>query len=384
MDLEILAFLLSPQGERLLETAKSMEGSLLTRLTRLRRDYPPQVVAAAVELLELREKAKAKFELAEKMFFTKEALEQSSSETVSCYRAKRFLSGSHVLDLCCGIGGDTIGLAQRCYVTAVERDAVRLEMARRNVEVYGLSDRVRFLCADVTEISLEADAAFVDPSRRVGGKRVRKLSQIEPSIDFLHRLVLQVKDVGIKLSPVFSDSELESFCGEIEFISEKRECKEAVIWLGRFMSAERRATVLPEEATIMSRNAEASVGRLAEFLYEPDPSVIRAHLVGELAEEIGAWKLDAQIAYLASSNLVKTPFADAYHVERDLPFGLRRVKAALAALGAGEVVVKKRGVPYDIREIQRQLKRPGEKKYVLVITRVSGQPWAIVCTPVYL
>jgi len=379
MDPDAIAFLMTPEGERVLQTAELMEGSYLTRLSRLRKCYSPAIASTALELIELRERARKKFSLAHKMFFTREALEQSSSETISRYRAKRFPPESCVLDLGCGIGGDTIGLASRCIVTAVERDPIRLEMARRNVEVYGLSHRVKFVCADVVDIKLDAEAVFVDPSRRAGRKRVRNLSDVEPSVDFLHELTRQVTNTGIKLSPMFADEDLDSFGGEVEFISEKRECKEAVVWLGGFITTRRRATVLPDEASITSEGASVQVGMLSEFLYEPDPCVIRAHLVEELAQKIGAWKIDMHIAYLTSDHFVRTPLADTYRVVLHFPFSLKRVNSVLSSLQAGNVVVKKRGVAYDVRDIQRRLRTPGQEEYILVLTRISEKPWAIIC-----
>lgn len=382
MDLATTEFLLSPEGETLLQQAQSLQGSFLQKVTTLRKRYPADAANAALELLELRNRATKKFGRADRMFFTREALEQSSGEVVSIYRAERFGEGCRVLDLACGIGGDTIGLARHCFVTAVDRDPVRLLMARRNMEVYGLADRVTFLCADVTEIPLDADAAFLDPSRREYGRRVVRLSEISPSIDFIHRMVDAIPNSAIKLSPATDYSELESLGAEVEFISASGECKEALAWFGEFKTTTRRATVLPGAHSITYEAVPPiPVANPRAYLYEPEPCVIRGHLVEQLAIRLNAVKLDEQIAYLTSDLLSETPFAATYRIVEHLPFNLKEITRRLRQLDAGRVIVKKRGVPFEPREIEHRLKLDGSREFVLVLTRVSDKPHALICTP---
>jgi len=380
MDKDTVDFLLSDEGGELLESAGALEGSFLQRVSLLRKRYSPSVAGAALELLELRHRAAKKFTRADEMFFTREALEQSSGESISRYRAERFVEDSRVLDLACGIGGDTIGLAGRCFVTAVDSDPVRIAMAERNLQVYGLADRVKFVCADVETVALDADAAFLDPSRRFGGRRSTSFSQMSPSLEFLHKLLEAIPDCAVKLSPASDDDELESLGGEIEFISDSGECKEALVWFGRFKTASKRATILPGRTSIvMETVGEIAVVPPSNYLYEPDPSVIRAHLVEQLAAEMGASRIDEQIAYLTSDSLIKTPFARAYEILEVMPFNLKAISRRLRELNAGKVIVKKRGVPYDPREIEKRLKTLGTKEFILVLTRLAGKPWAMIC-----
>ena len=380
IDLETAEFLLSPEGDKLLEEAKSLEGTFLARVSLLRRHYPPRFASAALELLELRRRGAKKFSRADRMFFTREALEQASGEVISSYRASRFPKEAEVLDLACGIGGDTIALAARCFVTGVDRDSVRILMARRNVEVYDLSQRARFVCADVTTIPLKADAAFLDPSRRVDKRRVVRLSELSPPLDFIRRLAGEIPDCAVKLSPAAPDSELDALGAEIEFISESGECKEALAWFGAFKTASRRATVLPGGLTLVRQDVAAIPVRTpGRYLYEPDPCVIRAHLVEQLAVKIGAWKIDEQIAYLSSDDLAQTGFAEAYAIIETAPFNLKALKGRLREMGVGSVIVKKRGVPFEPREIERRLKGTGAREVILVLTRIADKPSVLIC-----
>lgn len=380
IDVAATEFLLSSEGAELLAYARSLSGDFLKRLTTLRKRYSPDVSSAALELLELRHRAARKFTRADEMFFVREALEQSSCETISRYRAERFPEGVCVLDLGCGIGGDTIGLASRGPVIAVDRDPVRLAMARRNIEVYGLANRVRFVRADITEIPLRADAAFLDPSRRAEGRRLRHLADLSPSVDFIDRLIREIRDCAIKLSPATPDEELDALGGEIEFVSEGGECKEAVAWFGCMKTADRRATVLPRRATITRRPMEpVEVREPGRYLIEPDACVVRAHLVEQFAHDIGAWKIKDLIAYLSADQLVESPLGDAYEILESMPFNPKAVNHHLREMDAGKIIVKKRGVPFEPEEVERKMKLTGSKVFVLVLTRIRGKVWALIC-----
>ena len=131
----------------------------------------------------LREKARVKFTRADEMFFTREALEMASAEPVARYRAGRFAAFGTVADLCCGIGGDAIGLASAgLAVVAVDRDPLRVRMAEANLAAYGLT------CADSSaRDALTADlsdcaAAFADPGRRRDGRRTLSPHESEPPL----------------------------------------------------------------------------------------------------------------------------------------------------------------------------------------------------------
>ena len=53
------------------------------------------------------------------------------------------------MDAFTGAGGNAIALAQTCnHVIAVDCSAERVALARSNAAVYGLYDKVDFLCAD--------------------------------------------------------------------------------------------------------------------------------------------------------------------------------------------------------------------------------------------
>jgi hypothetical protein len=115
-------------------------------------------------------------------------------------------------------------------------------------------------------------------------------------------------------------------------------------------------------------------------LYEPNPAVIRAHLVGTLAAALGAWQIDASIAYLSADAVALTPFARAWRVESVLPFGVDRVRRHLRSLDVGRVTVKKRGSPLEPEAFARMLRLRGGEERTVVLTRQMGKPVALICT----
>lgn len=391
MELSTLDFLLSQPGQNLLARLReeqATEENSLALLTRLRKEYSRDQAAAALDLTYLRLRATSKFSKAHQMYFTKEALEQASGEVISMYRARRFAPHSSIGDLGCGIGGDTIHLAQYARVVAVERDLLRLRMAQLNAKVYGMSDHIDFLNADFTEISWPStQTLFLDPSRRTMGERVYSIYHYEPPLTILHTLLLHTSDVAAKISPGVRYAELDtlSLDAELEFISENGTCKEGVLWLGELKTeCSRRATILPHGASITDR---MQTGRVAiepprTYLYNPDSAVVRAHLVEHLASLQGLSKIDDHIAYLTCNRLIETPFARALQVEESHPFNLKRLNERLRALGVGHVTIMKRGSPIQPESLRRRLKLEGSIGKILVFTRVKGEPQMLICSDV--
>ncbi len=385
MDISSFDLLLSDQGRGLLERlalSDISDDNLLKFIVDLRKDHSRELVEAAVETAMLRRRAGAKFSRAGEMFFSREALEQASGEVVAAYRAERFFGFSRVADLACGVGGDAIGLAGVTQVLAVDRDPLRLAMARENARVCGVGERIEFVEADLTEFDTpEVDAIFFDPARRAGGRRKVSVRDYSPPLSIIERWQGRVPAIGVKISPAVKTEEIPWDC-EIEFISLGRELKEAALWFGPLRSARRRATVLPSRATLFGgeENPSIAVVEPLDYLYEPDPAVIRSGLVESLAEMIGASKIDPDIAYLTSDHLVETPFARGYRVLETMPFNVKKLNVRLRELGVGRVIVKKRGSPVEPQELQKKLKLSGAGEMIVVLTHVLGRPSILLCS----
>jgi hypothetical protein len=255
---------------------------------------------------------------------------------------------------------------------------VRLRMAEANLAAYGLSGR--FLCADSLAADLsDCAAAFADPGRRRDGRRTLSLHESEPPVSALVGRFPDGFPLGVKVAPGFPKDELAGFDAAPEFVSLGGELKECVLWFGPLRSTGARATVLPGPHTLAGDpDAAADVGPVGAFLYDPDPAVTRAGLVGELGRRLPARQNDPRIAFLTSDTLTPTPFASAYRVDEVLPFQVKRVGEWLRTHGVGRVTVVKRGSPVDADDLMAKWKLRGDGHRAVILTRAMDRPVAII------
>jgi SAM-dependent methyltransferase len=346
--------------------------------TRLRRRFPAELVAAALAQHELRARAAARFTLAGEMWFTREGLEQASTEPLARHRAGRYAGFDRVADLCCGIGGDLCALAPGRDAVAVDLDPVHPRMARENARVHGAGE-VGAVRADVRDLRLPRSlVVFVDPARRAGGRRLPAPGS-RPPLSWCLGLGDQVAGVGIKTAPGLPLG-LVPPGWEVELLADRRELKEAVLWSPALATTARRATVFPGPSTLVTRpGPPVRCAQPGAFLLDPSPAVTRAGLVEELARDLGAWKLDPRIAFLSADEPLATPFGRLLRVDASLPWSLRTLRQVLRERGVGTVEVRKRGSAVDVADLTGRLRLRGHDRAVVVLTRVADRPWALVC-----
>ncbi len=392
MNEEIARYLLTPPGRALLAGADALLQSrteMLTALTRMRRTVSPEVAVIAWDMAEMRRRGQAKFgPQAADMYFVREALEQASGRGTADYHAARLVAtgAATVADLGGGIGGDALAFARAgLEVTLIERDPVRALFAEENARVWGLADRVAIVQRDITEAAVTAQAAWLDPARRRDSRRVSDPEDYSPPLSWLADLSGQgVGGIGVKLSPAIDHALAGRFGAELEFLSEGGECREALLWLGTARSGDAlRATVITPSGPHSLTGAEDTSGQPSaaggRYLYEPDPAVIRAHLVRTLARRLGAAPADPQIAYLLGDALVFTPFADAYEVLDRFPYSNKRLQKALTSRDVGRVIIKKRGFPQEPDEVRKQIKLRGPEEMIVVLARVGKGHEVFLC-----
>jgi THUMP domain-like/RNA cap guanine-N2 methyltransferase len=428
--------LLSPQGRELLTRLAGEPdggGTALALAVRLRREYPADLVAAATAQHELRLAARAKFSRAMQMLFTRAGYEQSSSEQIARYRAARFGGARRVADLCCGIGGDLLALASGREALAVDRDDVHARLALHNASVYGQTENVSAVVADVRDTRLDDfDAVFIDPARRSGpgtasaragvgsaragagsarpggaspdAARRFRAGQSEPPLDWCFALADRVPAVCVKAAPGLPAGFIPDGW-EAEFIADGRDLKEAVLWSPALATAPVADSGGPRRALVMSGAVSHAlvacpgdpvpVTEPGEYLLDPNPAVTRAGLVEDLARSLhrdrsgdggdgggGVSKIDPQIAFLTLNRPVQTPFARTLRVLDSAPWNEKRFARRLRELGIGAADIRRRGLAGDVDQIHRRLKLAGPNRATIVITRVNDKPWGLICGPV--
>ena len=421
MDLETFRWLLTHDGRTLLDVAArayaDADGDPVRAVATVRRTEPdPERSAAALTQVGLRVRGVAKFgEDALRMFFTPDGLEQATRRAVADHRAPgrparrgpallrgrprlrhrrrpdgpgpRRARPSSVVDLGCGIGGDLTALARAGLVAAgVDLDPLRVAMAEANIAALGLEGAVTV--ADATALPLGGfGVATVDPARRDGRGRVFDADAWVPSWDFVAGLLTSRPAVA-KLAPGLPH-DLVPAGVEAEWVSDRGDVKEAVLWSPHLAVTRRRATVLRAEglATLTDEDdpydgAERPVRAVGRYLYEPDGAVIRAGLVTAVAGTVDGGLLDEHIAYVTSDAGFRTPFAATYEVVEELPYREKALRAALRERGVGRLTIKKRGVDVVPEQLRKRLALRGDAEATVVLTRVAGEGTALLVRPV--
>ncbi len=333
----------------------------------------------ALDQARLKRRALAKHPDGDRLWWTAEALEQSTPRAVAVHHAARFGSAP-VLDLGCSVGGDLLPLAARGPAVGVDLDLARLILARENVRSSGHVASV--VQADVTTM-VPRGLVFADPARRGSGRRRFDPAAWSPPLDLV--LSWPTTGLGVKVAPGIDYDVLPADLS-VEIVSLNGDVKEAMLWGGSLRSgAGRTATLLPSGATLASSGAAVPrVAPVGRYLLEPDGAVIRAHLVGELAEQVDGWLLDSTIAYISAAAAPATPYGRWYEVLECFPFSLKALRTRLRAHDAGPLVVKKRGTAVEPETLRKQLKLTGSREVTVVLTRQAGAQVAMVVRPLGL
>lgn len=393
MDLEAFRWLLTDDGQELLAVAaRDLEGAgddSLATVERLRRTASAEHAAAALTQATLRVRGRAKFgDLADRMYFTPDGLEQATRLRVAEHRAARLVASSArtVLDLGCGIGGDLLAAARAGLVGAgVDLDPVRVAVAQANLAALGLPGAVSV--ADATTLDTTPfDVAFADPARRSARGRTFDVDDWTPPWSFVEGLL--TRDSCVKVAPGIPH-DLVPAGVEAEWVSDHGEVKEAALWSGRLATTERRATVIGEGglATLTDEDGPAAgeaggqVRAVGSYLYEPDGAVIRAGLVTAVAAGVQGGLVDEHIAYVTSDQAFRTPFARGYTVLEELPYREKALRAALRERGVGRLTIKKRGVDVVPEQLRKRLDLHGEQDATIVLTRVAGHGTTLLVRP---
>jgi THUMP domain-like len=243
---------------------------------------------------------------------------------------------------------------------------------------------VSVACADATSVAVEDfDAVFADPARRrAGGGRVFDPRSYSPPWDFIAALPARVPRTVLKLAPGI-DHALIPPGAEAEWVSVDGDLVETAFWCGPLATAEHRATLLtssssPPAQLTGSGAVAAPVGPVGTYLYDPDPAVVRSHLVAEFAGTVGGRLADPDIAYVYADSFSNTPFARCLEITDVLPFSLKRLRTLLRDRGVGRLEIRKRGSALEPSQLRRDLRLAGPHEASLVLTRVAGAPTVLL------
>ncbi|MEZ7995903.1 MAG: hypothetical protein ACI9SV_000331 [Aquiluna sp.] len=380
-----------PEAKQLLGKLGFLDAKadLLKLTTDLRKQgHEPRLVALCISQAKLRSRAVSKFgsSLASTMLFTEEGLEQATRQQVAAWHAQKFLTHGikTVTDLGCGIGADALAFAQAgLEVTAIEKDELTANIAKYNLNNYPMATVSN---ADALDIEPESPSFWLDPARRklsskAAGRVMLKPEDFSPNLNFAFEIGAR-HTAGIKLAGSLPHELIPEDC-EANWVSHNNELVETVLWFGELgQSGKRSALILADTITEYSGDLiQAPISEVGKFVYDPNPALVRSHLLGAFAVENGLWGIAPSIAYLSSDSEISSPWLRGFEVVESLPLDVKRIAKRMSELDIGTLEIKKRGVDITPEQLRPKLKLKGRNAATLILTRVGDARKALVCQP---
>lgn len=412
-DLALAQWLTSPSAAAILARAQGLESShtepsaVIASSSALRRAFPDlsaEQCAAAMTQADLRRRAVERYGIEGTAFLTRDGLEQATRPAIASRRAAMLVAAgcTRVADLTAGLGFDAGAfIAAGLAVTVVERSPSTAVLLAANVP------SARIIVGDATDDAIRADATadlgpsdvvFVDPARRdASGRRTPDGSRAQserdperwsPSWSFVASLA-GLHRVCVKTAPGFPPERLPvGWHGEWTSIAGA--ATEACLWSWPAFDPRRRAVRIEpasqgRSATIAEFAGARDVGAadvtpVGGSIHEPDPSIMKAGLVDDLAAAMRLTRLDAHSPWLTGED-VSSPFVRSYRVDDVLPSETKALRRALRERGVGALTIKGRATGTDPDELRKRLALIGPNAATIVVTVSMGRRITLLVTP---
>lgn len=246
------------------------------------------------------------------------SIEQASSQSTSKYKEGIF-KGKRLVDLTGGTGIDCLSLSHNFSETIyVEQDKKLCEVFEHNSSELGHSIQILNKTAEDFLANFEGEATFfIDPARRdLSKKKVFKLEDCSPNlIELVPLLKYKADTVLVKLSPLLDLTKtLDEISNvkEVHIVSVKNDCKELLLLLDFDFNHEPTIHAINLESNheplIFKRNKEqnlkATYSEVAQYLYEPNASILKAGAFKTVAQKYGVQKISSNTHLYTSQNLI--------------------------------------------------------------------------------
>jgi len=395
-ELGILQWLTGPLAVPVIERAQDLNSpapgapSTLAAAAVLRRAFPelsPDQCAAALTQVSLQTLASARYGIEAARFLTRDGLEQATRPVIARRRAEIIAASgaARLVDLTAGLGFDASAFVSAGLdVTVVERSPQTACLLAANVPT------AKLVLGDATDASILAEAThslgpgdviFIDPSRRdPSGRRTSDGSRAQserdperwsPPWSFVISLARQHR-ICVKTTPSFPPENVPTgWHGE--WISVAGNSTEACLWSWPVFDAPRRAVrIVSATNDVAEFEGTGTVGvmnvqEVGGWLHEPDPSIVKAGLLDDIAAMFGAWHLDPGSIWLSSDHPVTSPFIRSFAVIEALPSDPKSLRRALRERGVGALTIKGRLTGIDPDALRKRLDLDGPNTATIVI-----------------
>src|SRR5699024_5954888 len=103
-------------------------------------------------------------------------------------------------------------------------------------------------------------------------------------------------------------------------------------------------------------------------------------LVEDLARELKAKRIDAEIGFLVSDRHIDHPMVTSWQVLDVLPWHEKQIRKAISALDIGPIDIRRRGLPRDVPQSTKRMRGKGSRRALIAMTRMRDIPTAIICS----
>ncbi len=285
--------LLSPEVQKFIKDHRFDDPFLLSLNTKKEAGFP---LNEAIQQIQSYQKAKSKIPTwawTESILWPPPiSIEQASSESTARFKST-LIQGTSLVDLTGGSGVDTIFFTDRFEeVHYVEPNEQLCEIARHNFKVLGkVHIKVHQQSAEdfLNENNTHYDAVYIDPSRRLEGKKVFKIDDCSPNLyEIIPRCKTFSRQILIKLSPLVDISLLirQFQPTDIWVVAVKNEVKEVLCLIQNEQNSTRiQAIDLDDESNTLSEfkflyhkeaESQSVFSSPLKYLYEPNATILKA------------------------------------------------------------------------------------------------------------
>ena len=321
------------------------------------------------------------------------SIEQCSSEASAQYKAK-LLQGHSFADLTGGLGIDTYYISQHFQQTDyVEQQAELCDLARHNFGVLQADIKVwNETAEDYLNHCAPKDCIFLDPARRDAyGRKTVSISDCTPDVAVLQELLLQKAErVMVKLSPMLDISKaLEELhhVKEVHVVAVANECKELDFIMERYYQGEVQfvcVNLLTDQPELRftleeERNCQSHLAEdVLNYLYEPNPAVMKAGCFKLLTERFDVFKLHKNSNLYTSEQLISSFPGRIFEVESWAAYNKKVKQTLLPDVEQASIAV--RNFPLSVAELRKTLKIGDGDAIYLFATTLKGEKKILIRT----
>ncbi len=361
----------------------------------------------AVLQIECRQRAKNKISelLAHEEFLFPKAIsaEQCTHEAVARFHSSLFGFNDRVLDMTMGLGVDDYYISQCVLsVTTIELDKEIAEVGEYNFAL--LAPNVTVVNADSVDFlmtlsdDVRYDAIFIDPARRgEGGKRLYGFADCQPDVLSLLPMIRQHSSrLFIKASPMLDVTQSMRDLGErltdVWAVSVRNECKELLFKLDfeasapsvtfHAMNFDGSVWQRFETTTIFSTIAPLPASNInhseANYLYEPNASIMKLGCYGAVEQAFGATQLAPSSHLMVGDSAVADFPGRQFRIMEIVPFKGKDIKTLSKRYP--QLNVATRNFRLSAETLKKRLRvQDGGDIYLFGTTLANGEQVLIVC-----